>query len=431
MSELVVSGAPVVSAVIEAHREGAWTADLVIDSETAPSGVVDVTDASGTVLLRGRVLRSEAPFGRAEVRLVGGVGALATVLPPRYYRGATVRTILADIARETGSTLADGLGAEASRELAAWVRVGGDDAVTAIRHLLRAALPAGWTWRARFDGSLWLGADSWPDVIAPEVEVVDRRPARGELVVRAANAAELLAIEPGMVFEGLDVTSVRIDASGDRLRAVLRTTAQARTAGDVVTNGIQRLAREATVERALLALYEARVLGQSPTTARVDVEPQPDDAAADRTIPTMTDVPLVAPYPGGKLFYPANAIKHREVRVLVGFIDGDPSKPYALPWPNVGGVAPERVSIRAPRYANDLPGDTPSPPSRFELEADTIALGGDAKGVARDGDSVRVTIAAGALSLPVAGGGGGTASNPAPIEVTGTITSASTKVKTS
>jgi len=431
VSELVVNGAPVVSAVIEAHREGAWTADLVIDSETAPSGVVNVTDASGTVLLRGRVLRSEAPFGRAEVRLVGGVGALATVLPPRYYRGATVRTILADLARETGSTLADDLGAEASRELAAWVRVGGDDAVTALRHLLRAALPAGWTWRARFDGSLWLGADSWPDVIAPEVEVVDRRPARGELVVRAATVAELLAIEPGQVFEGLDVCSVRIDASVDRLRAVLRTPAQARTAGDVVTNGIQRLAREATVERALLALYEARVLGQSPTTARVDVEPQPDDAAADRTIPTMTDVPLVAPYPGGKLFYPANAIKHCEVRVLVGFIDGDPSKPYALPWPNVGGVAPERVSIRAPRYANDLPGDTPSPPSRFELEADTIALGGDAKGVARDGDSVRVTIAAGALSLPVAGGGGGTASNPAPIEVTGTITSASTKVKTS
>lgn len=411
MSELVVSGAPVVSAVIEAHREGAWTADLVIDTETAPSGVVDVTDASGTVLLRGRVLRAEAPFGRAEVRLVGGVGALATVLPPRYYRGATVRTILADLARETGSTLADDLGAEASRELAAWVRVGGDDAVTALRHLLRAALPAGWTWRARFDGSLWLGADSWPDVIAPEVEVIDRRPARGEIVVRAANAAELLAIEPGQVFEGLDVTSVRIDASGDRLRAVLRTTAQARTAGDVVTSGIQRLAREATVERALLALYPAIVRGQDPSTAQVDVEPQPDVAESERTIPLLVAVPLVAPYAGAKVLFPSGAINARTVRVLVGFEGGDPARPYALPWA-VSGTTPDRIEINA---------------------GSVIALGGDGKGVAREGDSVgrNTAMTTWMDAVATAFAGLGVTLTPIVGGTIGTITSSSSKVKTS
>lgn len=420
MSELVVSGAPVVSAVIEAHREGAWTADLVIDTETAPSGVVDVTDVSGTVLLRGRVLRAEAPFGRAEVRLVGGVGALATVLPPRYYRGATVRTILADLARETGSTLADDLGAEASRELAAWVRVGGDDAVTALRHLLRAALPAGWTWRARFDGSLWLGADSWPDVIAPEVEVVDRRPARGELAVRAATVAELLAIEPGMVFEGLDVCSVRIDASGDRLRAVLRTTAQAqaRTAGDVVTSGIQRLAREATIERALLALYPAIVRTQDSDTAAVDVDLQPDEDEADRVLPSLVAIPLVGPCAGAKVLFPATAIRARTVRVLVGFEGGDPSRPYALPWA-LGAVMPDRVEVNA---------------------ATTIALGGDAKGVARLDDSVGCGTLTGVAPPGMAGGpvtfvftpsGGGAAQSGQSVSITGKITSASPKVKTS
>lgn len=414
MSELVVNGAPVVSAVIEAHREGAWTADLVIDSETAPSGVVDVTDASGMVLLRGRVLRAEAPFGRAEVRLVGGVGALATVLPPRYYRGATVRTILADLARETGSVVADDLGPEASATLTAWVRVGGDDAVTAIRHLLRAALPAGWTWRARFDGSLWLGADSWPDVIAPEVEVVDRRPARGELVVRAATVAELLAIEPGQVFEGLDVCSVRIDASGDRLRAVLRTTAQARTAGDVITSGIQRLAREATVERALLALYPAIVRGQDPNNAQVDVEPQPDVDEARRTIPPLVRIPLVAPYPGAKVLFPSAAIEARSVRVLIGFEGGDPARPYALPWA-LSGTTPDRVEINA---------------------GSVIALGGDVKGVARDGDSVGCGSVTGSTpSGPVTftfipEGGGAPVVGPT-LTINGKITSASPKLKTS
>ena len=298
MSELVCNGVAVVSAVIEAHREGAWTADLVIDSTDVPSGVLDVTDASGTVLLRGYVLRAEAPYERAEVRLVGGAGRLGTILAPRYYRGAQVRTILADVARESGSTLAEDLGAEVSSELAAWVRVGGEDVVSTLRHLLRAALPKGWTWRTRYDGSLWLGADSWLDVIAPGVEVLSKRPARGEVEVSSTTVAELLAIEPGSVFEGLDVVSVRIDARPDRLRAIVRTQAQARTAGDVVTSGIQRLAREATCERALLALYPAIVRQQNASTGNVSVDPQPDDAEAERTIPAIVDVRVVAPFPG-------------------------------------------------------------------------------------------------------------------------------------
>lgn len=410
MSELVVNGAPVVSAVIEAHREGAWTADLVIDTETAPSGVVDVTDASGTVLLRGRVLRAEAPFGRAEVRLVGGVGALATVLPPRYYRGAQVRTILADVARESGSTLADDLGADVSRELAAWVRVGGEDVVSTLRHLLRSALPAGWTWRTRYDGSLWLGADEWLDVIAPGVEIIAKRPARGEVEVSAVSVAELLAIEPGAAFEGLDVASIRIDARPDRLRAVLRTTAQARTAGDVVTSGIQRLAREATVERALLALYPAIVRGQDPDTAQVDVEPQPDDAEAERTIPPLVAVPLVAPYPGAKVLFPAAAVGARSVRVLIGFEGGDPARPYAVPWA-LSGTTPDRVEINA---------------------GSVIALGGDAKGVAREGDSVgrNTAMTTWMEAVATAFAGLGVTLTPIAGGTIGTVTSASAKVKT-
>lgn len=412
MSELVVNGAPVVSAVIEAHREGAWTADLVIDTETAPSGVVDVSDASGTVLLRGRMLRAEAPFGRAEVRLVGGVGALATILPPRYYRGATVRTILADLARETGSVIAEDLGAEASATLAAWVRVGGDDAVVAIRHLLRAALPAGWTWRARFDGSLWLGADSWPDVIAPGVEVVDKRAARGELVVRAATVAELLAIEPGQVFEGLDVTSVRIDASGDRLRAVLRTTAQARTAGDVITSGIQRLAREATVERALLALYEARVVKQQPDGS-LEMIVQPDADERDRTIPPLVGVFCRAPFPGGSIVFDPAQVDSFAVRVLVGFANGDPARPYAVPWAVDAGVSPERVNINAA----------------------TIALNGAAKGVARLDDSVGCgsvtgSTPSGPVTFTFIPEGGGPPVVGLTLTIGGKITSASSSVKT-
>lgn len=409
MSELVANGAAVVSAVIEAHREGAWTADLVLDSASVPSGMLDVTDASGTVLLRGYVLRAEAPYERAEVRLVGGTGRLGTILAPRYYRGAQVRTILADVARESGSTLADDLGADVSRELAAWVRVGGEDVVSTLRHLLRAALPKGWTWRTRYDGSLWLGADEWLDVIAPGVEVVSKRPARGEVEVGAVTVAELLAIEPGMVFEGLDVASIRIDARPDRLRAVIRTHAQARTAGDVVTSGIQRLAREATCERALLAMYEARVV-QQETSGLVALEPQPDLAEALRTIPSLTKVPLIAPYPGAKVLFPASSVASRSVRVLVGFANGDPSKPYAVPWA-LAGTTPDRVEINA---------------------GSVIALGGDAKGVARADDTVGRNAAMQAWMDAVAAAFAGLGVTLTPIVggTIGTITSASPKLKT-
>jgi len=410
MSELVCNGSPVVSAVIEAHREGAWTADLVIDSADVPSGVLDVTDASGTVLLRGYVLRAEAPYERAEVRLVGGAGRLGTILAPRYYRGAQVRTILADVARESGSTLADDLGAEVSSELAAWVRVGGEDVVSTLRHLLRAALPKGWTWRTRYDGSLWLGADSWLDVIAPGVEVLSKRPARGEVEVSATTVAELLAIEPGSVFEGLDVVSVRIDARPDRLRAIVRTQAQARTAGDVVTSGIQRLAREATCERALLALYPAIVRSQATSTGNVDVEPQPDEAEDERVIPALVDVPLVAPYPGAKVLFPLAAIRARSVRVLIGFEGGDPARPYALPWA-LAGTTPDRVEINA---------------------GSAIALGGDAKGVAREGDSVgrNTAMTTWMDAVATAFTGLGVTLTPIVGGTIGTITSASPKLKT-
>lgn len=414
MSELLCDGSPVLSAVIEAHREGAWSADFVLDGAAIPEGIASVTDSSGAVLLRGHVLRAEAPFERAEVRLVGGA-RLGTILPPRYYRAAPARTVLQDIARESGATLAADLASDVDSELPAWVRVGGEDAVTAIRHLLRAALPSGWTWRTRYDGSLWLGADSWLDVAAPGVEVVDRKPSRGELIVRAASVAELLAIEPGTVFEGLDVTSVRIDATGDRLRAVVRTTASARRAGDVITHGIRTLAREATVERALLAMYEATVLEQFESTGNVNVLVQPDTDEAQRAIPQLTGVSLVAPYPGAKVLFPLAAINARTVRVLVGFTGGDPAKPYAVPW-SLNGAAPDRI----------------------EINAAIIALGGDAKGVARLDDSVGCgtltatsTPGGGPVTFVYTPRGGAPLPPNAAVTITGKITSASAKVKTS
>ncbi len=72
----------------------------------------------------------------------------------------------------------------------------------------------------------------------------------------------------------------------------------------------------------------------------------------------------------------------------------------------------------------------------LELTADALRIGSSdaSKGAARKGDSVKVTIPANTFVISVTGGSGAPAvgvPNPAPIDVTGTVTSGSGKVSVS
>jgi hypothetical protein len=368
MSELLVNNIAVTSLDVAFAREGSWRADLVIDADVtfARGDLITVTDASGTTLLQGRVLRSDTPFQRAEVRVIGGAGKLGTRVAPKYYRDAPARTILDDLARETGSVFEAGVleQPELQSTIAAWVRRGGE-AISALNELIRDGLPTGWTWRNRANGELWVGPETWPNVIAIDVEEYARDGARGTLGVRAPTIAALLAIEPGMVWNDKPIQTVRVRSSEDKLFATITT--GPKDTVDPVLGLARKLAIDANLHTMYHALYSARVLEQDAVTGDVSVLLQPDLDESLRTMPALTEVPLRAPFPGGRVLFSAAQIGAGDIHIIVGFEDGNPAKPYAVPWSAKRTVEPNMVNIDA---------------------FSTIALGGDTRGVARFNDSV-------------------------------------------
>lgn len=413
MSELSVNGNAIVSLHADFQRENTWRADLVIDADVTHErgDLIELADASGTVLMRGRVLRSDTPYQRCEMRLVGGYGRLATRVAPKYYRSAPARTILEDLARDSGTVFEAGVltQPEMLTEIVAWVRRGGE-AVTALQELIRDALPTGWTWRARPNGEMWIGLDTWPEVIAVGAETIREIPARGEIEISGVTLAELLAIEPGMLYGGKPVHVVRIDSDETKLRG--RLTTGPTTMLDPIVGLVRKGAQDATAHTAYHVLYSARVVQQDADSGAVSVVLQPDLDETSRTMPALTEVPLRAPFPGGRVLFSAAQIGAGDIHIIVGFEDGNPAKPYAVPWSVKPTVEPNRVNINA---------------------FSTIALGGDARGVARINDTIDKSALLGTWMSQVTAAVNGLA----PLSVTpfvggtiGAISSASEKLKT-
>lgn len=81
-----------------------------------------------------------------------------------------------------------------------------------------------------------------------------------------------------------------------------------------------RLARTADPCTAYAKLYRAKVLRQSTDLETLDVQPEAD------ILPIMTGIPLRTGIPGVSAQVSAGS------HVLVGWADGDPTKPFAAIW---------------------------------------------------------------------------------------------------
>jgi hypothetical protein len=76
VADLSLNGAAVQHGTLRLPRIGAWTAEVVVDVATAPSGAVTLATGDGRYSLRGTVVRSGVDGERAHVRIVGGAGGL-------------------------------------------------------------------------------------------------------------------------------------------------------------------------------------------------------------------------------------------------------------------------------------------------------------------------------------------------------------------
>ena len=207
MSDVTLSGRPVLACALHIPERGVWVADLSVDTDTAPAERVQLT--VGETTWEGAILYGGVAEGRWSGRVVGGRGRLSRVVPARYYQRLQARPIAEAMAREAGEELAPdapGLGGY----LQTWARAEGSLA-TALGLLLGHL---GLSWRATPTGTLTTAP--WPSA-----EVGDNAT---ELVTDPLARVTTFAVEgldllPGMTTNGRTVRGVTYALDGPAFRA--------------------------------------------------------------------------------------------------------------------------------------------------------------------------------------------------------------------
>lgn len=370
MSDLTVNGVAVLRGDVLLPRVGQWSADLVLDTETAPSSSVTIESPAGLRLV-GSVERVSTVEGRVEVRIQAGAGNLARQLAPVAYRpvgGVRVRTILEDWARESGETLSQSIDRDVIESfIPAWVRERGS-AARAIRSL---ALALGCSWRFDPDGALLLTREAWPTVDPDGVQILRDDPIND--AIELAVDVPLAELVPGVTWQGRRVSSVEAFIVGNGLHRVrllfeneLVTTARDRSA---IKYNLQP--RDELDPIPYHGVYLARVVTQSADLSTVDVELEPDVDPARRRMPGLVRVPLYGGVPAMVLDVNPAEPTRRTFFCIVAFLNGDRAKPCIVGW--LG--SPDGNSVGAPR--------------KTRIRGEAIQLGeSGAKKVARATDPV-------------------------------------------
>jgi len=196
---------------------GVWSADLVLDGATVPSGAVTLA-AKGGLSLRGTVVRGGVFLDAAHVRVVGGAGGLAREVAGAY-QSAQLRDPLDAILRASGETLSSTVTTEVlTVSLSLWTlgRHRAARALDELAHVASLALAKAIGWRLLPVGSLWIGAESWSAATLPAgADVLERCPAEQRLVI----GAETPALLPGVDLPDVGkVVAVEHWLTADRVR---------------------------------------------------------------------------------------------------------------------------------------------------------------------------------------------------------------------
>lgn len=213
-------GAAVTGGRVILPRIGAWTADLTVDSTEALEGRVALQLGEAAALV-GTVVpgRAELYEGMFRTRVVGGAGGLGTLADPLHYTQPAFRTVLERLASDAGEAVSATADAAVLGEvLRRWTVLGDQTAGRAIQLLVARAAPAGTAWRVLDDGTIWVGAETWPESDAAAV-VVAETPEDATLEL----GLEQPLVRPGTVLDGRRVDCSEIVIGGGSIRATIWT----------------------------------------------------------------------------------------------------------------------------------------------------------------------------------------------------------------
>lgn len=342
-----LAGSDLLRADLVAGVRGPWTLTARVDTATPPAGRVSVV--LGEATWSGTVVDAALDGGAYEVRVIGGAAKLGLELPAKSYVGVALRTPLADLTSATGETLSSSVAASLlATRVGHLQRQRGTAA--ALLEVLTDAFE--WQWRTLPDGTLWLGAETWPAATDDAAVTLSESPDAIALAVETAGIA------PGQTWAGRQVQEVRHTLEAGKLRTSLRFSASQQSRFN------DQVKRAAGIR--FLRFYPAQVI-----SAR----------AADGALELLVEDPVIRG--SGIAAVPLWGAPGDTVRVvpgstvLLGFRNGNPTQPFAIAHPD--GTAVEQhtltatTSIKAIAPSVVLGGEAATPVAIAQMVDDNFA----------------------------------------------------------
>lgn len=314
---------------------GCWYAEASIDGEHALSGAVELVMADLT--LKGTILSGGPQKGRSSFIIVGGKGKWGKTIPRKSYAndaGVKVSTVLGDAAREAGETLEL---SSTDRVGPAFVRAEGPAS-----RVLEQIAPA--TWYVGEDGITRLGKRPRKPFNgnAPRVSPVDL--ARRTVTLASEKIAALV---PGAVVDGIEAVDVLHEIGPSGLRTTIY--GEQSFGGSRELAALRKLLEQLDPNRKFRGVTEYRVVTQEGE--RLNLQPV-------RVSAGMPDLQRVSVRPG---ISGAKAKVMLGSRVIVGFVDADPSRPYVAQFEDAdgNGFTPLLLEINASTFVKLADGVRP------------------------------------------------------------------------
>ncbi len=344
LSDSFLNGNKVTDARVTIPAWGASYADVTLDGEISLSGPVTLQIAD--LSLSCTVLAGGPAKGRSFFRLVAGAGGWGKELPARSYAndaGVKLATVLNDAAGEVGEIF-DQTTIDQSARLGPYFTRPADQACRLLEQLSPGA------WYVREDGKTCLGQRPAGTLAATATATSQVDLAKGTVTIASDTIASVL---PGVVVSGLTAVDVEHEITS---KGGLRTTIWAQQGAGMSRRLAAWRALDEQLDplRAFRGFYEYRVVTLNGN--RLNLQPV-------RVSTGMPNLQNVVMRPGVAGCNPTTMLGSR---VVVGFVNADPTRPVVLAFedPDGPGFSPTGLAISVGGQA----------PTEHVVSAETVAV---------------------------------------------------------